>query len=223
MGGEALAWLDWLLRLPSSASTKAADIDPAWVQAVGSILAILAGFGTVVYQNRHAARVREAERARRAEVVAFRLTGWLVDTGVSLDIALRACDEGLKTASSGPPRSLSSVVDGLRLRRARQIDGVLPDLHVLLSGSGDVAQLNHQVQGYEAWLDGVSPAPPGDPQSLVSEYGLRDLYGRAKYLLTPMKKLQGNALRHIGPIIDEAARRGRTDRGGKVPAGEGRR
>ena len=179
----------------------------AWVQAGGSIAAIIAGFGVMYLQNRHTDRVQGAERARRAEVVAFRLSGWLADTGVSLDIALRACDEGLKTASSGPPRSLSSVVDGLRLRRARQIDGVLPDLHVLSAGSGDVAQLNHNIQGYEAWLDGVAPTPPGNSQSLVSEYGLRDLLRRAKHQLTPMKKLYENAIRHIGPIIDEAARR----------------
>jgi hypothetical protein len=43
----------------------------AWVQAGGSILAIAAGFGTVIYQNRHADKVQEAERERRAEVVAL--------------------------------------------------------------------------------------------------------------------------------------------------------
>jgi hypothetical protein len=150
----AMAWLGWLSGLPGKAAAMTAGEWAAWVQAGGSIAAIIAGFAIVILQKHFTDNAQKAERAKRAEVVAFRLTGWLTDTGVSLDLALRACDEGLKTASSGPPRSLSSVVDGLRLRRARQIDGVLPDLHVLLSGSGDVAQLNHQVQGYEAWLDG---------------------------------------------------------------------
>jgi hypothetical protein len=189
---------------PHLVSLKAGDW-AAWVQAVGSILAIGAGFATMYIQNRLANNARKRERERRAEVVAFRLIGWLTETGECLELALKACNEGLITASSGPPRSLSSVIDGIRLRRAWQIDDVLPDLHVLVSGSGDVAQLNHQVQSYKAWLDDVSPTPPGSRQSLVSEHGLRDLYARATYLLTAMKKLHENALRHLEPLINEVA------------------
>jgi uncharacterized membrane protein len=47
----------------------------AWVGAGGSILAIGAGFLTMFLQNRRADRAQEAERARQAEVVAYRLSG----------------------------------------------------------------------------------------------------------------------------------------------------
>lgn len=53
----------------------------AWVQAIGSILAILAGFGFVFLQNRLANRQRMRDRADRAEVVAYRLSGWLSEVG----------------------------------------------------------------------------------------------------------------------------------------------
>jgi hypothetical protein len=91
VGGEALAWLDWLLTLPSSAWTKAAGMDPAWVQAVGSIIAIGAGFLTMFLQNRHADKVQKAERSRRAEVVAYRLSGWITEIAARIQVTLRTC------------------------------------------------------------------------------------------------------------------------------------
>jgi hypothetical protein len=113
-----LAVLAWGGCMANKAAGMDASAWAAWVQAGGSILAILAGFGTMYVQNRLASITRERERKRRAEVVAFRLGGWLTDTGVSLDLALKACTEGLIAASSAPPRSLSSLIDGIRLRRA---------------------------------------------------------------------------------------------------------
>jgi hypothetical protein len=68
-------------------SLKAGDW-AAWVQAIGSIGAICAGFGLAYRQNRRADKLRvqerdeqERERTSRAEVVALRLSGWLSEVG----------------------------------------------------------------------------------------------------------------------------------------------
>ena len=69
----------------------------AWVQAIGSILAIGAGFGTMFLQNRHADRVQEAERVRRAEVVAYRLSGWSTEARYKIESALKSCKDARAT------------------------------------------------------------------------------------------------------------------------------
>ena len=62
-------------------SLKAGDW-AAWVQAVGSIAAVCAGFGYVYVQTRWQDERRERDRADRAEVVAYRLSGWLGEVGL---------------------------------------------------------------------------------------------------------------------------------------------
>jgi hypothetical protein len=203
----------FVIGLPGVIATKAAGMDAsawaAWVQAVFSVLAICAGFLTMYLQNRHADKAREAERARGAEVVAYRLSGWIADAGVRLEMALRTCQDRQSKVSSGPPRSLPVVIDELRLNMPSGIEAVLPDLHYLLLGSGDVAQLDHNARGYEAWLDGtlkINTQPGGGP-SMIAAYSLRDIYTRAEKQLTAMKALHANAQRHIGPLIEQAIKR----------------
>ena len=101
VGSEVLAWLGWLLALPGSIAIKAAGMNAsewaAWVQAVGSILAIVAGFGTVFYQNRHTDKMQESDRKSRAEVVALRLSVWLSEIGGRVDISLLRLQKLLNT------------------------------------------------------------------------------------------------------------------------------
>jgi hypothetical protein len=180
------------------------------VQAVFSILAICAGFVTMYLQNRHADKAREAERIRGAEVVAYRLSGWLADIDTRVKLALKECREGQTNASQGPPRILSDVITKLRLNMPSRIeDSVLADLHYLSSGSGDVAQLDHYARGYEAWLDGTLSRNTklGGDQTRIAGVGLRDIYTRAEKLLVLMIALHENAARHIRPIQDQATER----------------
>lgn len=146
MGAEVSAWLDWLLTLPGVVWAKAAGMDAtAWagVQAIGSILAILAGFGYVVLQNWHADVVREAERVRRAEVVAYGLSGWIAEIGIRIDQALAKCQERLSEEPEGRGPLVAEVILEIVLGMEVDIDASLPDLHFLNSGSGDIAQLNY--------------------------------------------------------------------------------
>jgi hypothetical protein len=211
LGSETLAWLGWLVALPSSIATKAAGMNAsewaAWVQAVGSILAIVAGFLTMFLQNRHADKIREAKRARAEEVVVFRVSGFLADLGHRIKPALKECEVGRANASLGGV--LSDVITELRLNMPSRIDGVLADLHYLLAGSGDIAQLDHLVRGYEAWLDGTLTlnTKPGGPSPRIDETSLRDTYARAEGQLNAMNGLLKNAVRYTGPIQDQAAKR----------------
>jgi hypothetical protein len=218
LGSEVLAWLGWLVALPGSIATKAAGMDAsawaAWVQAVFSVIAIGVGFLTMYLQNRHADAMREAERARGAEVVVFRVSGWLADIGQRIKLALKECQAGRADASRGG--ILSDVIAKLRLNMPSRIDGVLADLHYLLAGSGDIAQLDHLARGYEAWLDGTLTVntKPGGPSPRIDETSLRDTYARAEGQLVAMNALLKNAVRHTGTIQDEAAKR---DGGVTVP------
>ena len=141
LGADTMAWLGWLAGLPGGIATKAKNMDASawasWVQAIGSIVAIVAGFGTVVYQNRHTDKSQEAQRRRRAEVVAYRLSGWIGEIGGRIERALRTCQERQSKASQGPPRVASDVIPEIRLGMVSGIDEVLPELHYLSSGSGE--------------------------------------------------------------------------------------
>jgi hypothetical protein len=46
-------------------SGMGAEAWAAWVQAIGSVLAIVAGFGTLGYQNRRNDKLREIDRKSR--------------------------------------------------------------------------------------------------------------------------------------------------------------
>lgn len=210
--GEVSALLEWLLALPGIIDAKAATMDAsawaAWVQAVFSVLAIVAGFATMYLQNRHADRVRREDQERGAEVVAYRLSGWIGDVGVRVAKALATCKDRLGKVSSGPPRALASVIDELRLGIPWGIDGVLSDLHYLSSGAGDVAQLDHIAHTYEAWLDGTlakNTLPGGAP--LLAPPSLRDFYRDAEAQLTALKALHANAERFIGPVLQRAIKK----------------
>jgi hypothetical protein len=76
LGSAVLAWCGCTA---NKAAAMEASAWAAWVQAVFSVVAIGAGFLTMYLQNRHADAIREAERKRGAEVVVFRVSGWLAE------------------------------------------------------------------------------------------------------------------------------------------------
>jgi hypothetical protein len=160
----------------------------AWVQAIGSILTIAAGFGTIIFQNRHADRVQEAERARRAEVVAYRLSGWCTEAHYKIEIALRSCKDA--RAAFGPNIVPGTLIPALKLDMAANIHDVLPDLHYLRAGSADIAELDHLIRTYEAGL-----------LRWINTSELEKLYDPAEWQLGVMSALQQKVARFIDKDI----------------------
>jgi len=85
----------------------------AWVQAVGSIAAICAGFWTAYRQNKRASKLRqddrkeaERDRASRAEVVAARLSGWLGEASSRITIKWEAYNRTSLEEFISEPQSL---------------------------------------------------------------------------------------------------------------------
>jgi hypothetical protein len=175
----------------------------AWVQAGGSILAIVAGFGTVIYQNRHADKVQEAERLRRAEVVAYRLSVWIGEAGIRINRSLTRCHE-VQAKAEKEQRLPSGLILRLKLAMVVSIEGVLPDLHYLRSGSGDIAQLNHFMQTYEAFLERShvgTTHPETGGGSMIAGSQLLEFCSRAEGQLNVLSTLHANADRHIRPLV----------------------
>ena len=127
----------------------------AWVQAIGSIVAIGSGFATVYVQNRRSDTLRERDRADRAEVVAFRLSGWLSEVGLRVLLKLEDYDGVRRTHPRKP--SLEQMAARWKLDVVVGIQLVMSDLHYLEKGAGDVAQLDFHVRYFDA-LSGTGAA-----------------------------------------------------------------
>jgi hypothetical protein len=169
----------------------------AWVQAIGSIVAIGSGFATVYVQNRRSDTLRERDRADRAEVVAFRLSGWLSEVGLRVLLKLEDYDEVRRTHPTMP--SLEQMAARWKLDVA--IQPVLSDLHYLEKGAGDVAQLEFHVRCFDAYLDRVARRIfTGEEDKIYKNIGDQ---------LARMQALHAAAERHLAPIIDAAIKRER--------------
>jgi hypothetical protein len=183
----------------------------AWVQAGGSIVAIIAGFGTVIYQNRHSDRTQEAERGRRAEVVAYRLIGWIGEASIRINRSLTRCHEAQAEAAK-ERRLASNLIPRLGLGMAVSVEGVLPDLHYLLNGSGDIAQLDHLMQTYEAFLERAHAGtihPDTGEGSMIAGPQMLEFLSRAETQLDALRTLQANAEGHLAPLVQKAIDGGR--------------
>jgi len=176
----------------------------AWVQAVGSIAAICAGFWTAYRQNKRASKLRqddrkeaERDRASRAEVVAARLSGWLGEASSRITIKWEAYNRTSLEEFISEPQSL---VQQWKLNVSTEIDGVMPDLHYLKNGSGDVAQLDFQIRYFEAFLEQLSKPS----RSKLEQAELNAIHKNVGDQLWRMLALLSNAERHLGPLLDDA-------------------
>jgi hypothetical protein len=124
----------------------------AWVQAVGSIAAIGAGFATLYFQNRRADKLRERDRTDRAEVVALRLSGWLSEVGALIQTKSEDVDTLRKHNPVMPPLD-PDLVNRMKLDATASIESAMSDLHYLKVGSGDVAQLDFFIRDFDAYLN----------------------------------------------------------------------
>lgn len=189
-------------------SMKAGDW-AAWVQAVGSIAAICAGFGTAYLQNRKGEELRERDRVMRerdrvdrAEVVAFRLSGWLSEVGSRLIVARERYDQ-LRIHNRVELPQPNQVAFLLTLDVVVGIDDVMSDLHYLKAGTGDVAQLNYHVRFFNAFVAMTKERRD------FSKSELSSFYDEVERHLKNMQGLHSNAERHLTPIIDAAVARER--------------
>jgi hypothetical protein len=173
----------------------------AWVQAIGSIVAIGSGFATVYVQNRRSDTLKEHDRADRAEVVAFRLSGWLSEVGLRVLLKLEDYDEVLRSHPTMP--SPDKIVGRWKLDVAVGIQTVPSDLHYLEKGAGDVAQLDFHVRYFDAYLDRAG-------SHIFFGAGQEDeIYKNIGDQLARMRALHAAAERHLAPIIEAAIKRER--------------
>lgn len=181
----------------------------AWVQAIGSIVAIGSGFATVYVQNRRTDTLREHDRADRAEIVAFRLSGWLREVGSQIQKKSEVYD---RLVWDGLPQP-HQIIAQWKLNMAAGIESVMSDLHYLKRGAGDVAKLDFHVKDFDAYLDGLSTeslrrANLGTPIP-HNATDLDRIYKNVGDRLKDMRQLHANAERHLNPILAAAIERER--------------
>jgi len=146
-----------------------------------------------------------------AEVLAYRLSGWIAEVAARVGITLKLCKERLSRVSQDPPLAASVLIRELRLGVGSEIDAALPELHYLSAGSGDVAQLQYLARFFDAWLDReykavTEPEPEQGPSMF---WDLPEFYGYAEKQLTMMRTLHTDATRHIGALVEQAIAKGR--------------
>lgn len=169
----------------------------AWVQAVGSILAIVAGFATVAWQTSQAQKKQKKEREDRALVVAFRISVWLGEVSARLQLVAAKFNHIQHLNKQAEPNAFA---DHLKLNPVIRIQDVLPDLHFLKNGSGDVVQLDCHIRFWDAWLDQVSDRHQWDAAQQA------ETFDNAAKQLANLQNLQRNAVRHIEPVINGGVR-----------------
>ena len=180
----------------------------AWVQAGGSIAAICAGFGYVYVQTRWQDERRERDRADRAEVVAYRLSGWLSEVGSRVRERSQFYQNFKYTRDHTDENHPLDIRAPLKLH-ARKLDedcgieNVMSDLHYLErgsgdgSGSGDIAKLDFQARSFDAYLD----SKEDEAELLVDESiegrlrTLRELHASAEHHLNAAMKRERRAPR----------------------------
>jgi hypothetical protein len=186
----------------------------AWVQAIGSIAAIGAGFATVYVQNRTADKLRERDRTERAEVVAFRLSGWLGEMGARIQLTSERFEDLAKHPPMRQPYEIE-IAARLKLDVRVGIESVMSDLHYLKNGSGDVAQLDYFTIDFNDILDQAEKSSVEKP---YSEAKLEQFYSLIGDKLRNIQKLCAEAVRHLTPVIDAAVEKGRAIR---IPTASG--
>lgn len=123
----------------------------AAIQAVGSIAAIFAGFAFVLLQNGLESCHAKRERADRATVVAYRVSGWLAEVGTRVKLKQ---DRYYLIRKHNPKLPHPGEIGReLKFNMVVGIDELMSDLHYLKKGAGDVAQLDYFIKSYDDLLD----------------------------------------------------------------------
>jgi hypothetical protein len=162
---------------------------------------------TAVAQKQIETTVQLERQTERAEVVAFRLSGWLREVGSQIEVKSADYDRLVWDPLPQPHQ----IVTQWKLNMASGIESVMSDLHYLERGAGDVAKLDFHVKDFDARLDGLNTeslrrASLGTP----TPYNATDLdriYKSVGDRLKDMRQLHANAERHLNPILAAAIKR----------------
>lgn len=164
----------------------------AWVQAVGSIAAICAGFGAVLFQNWLGNKQRDRDRDDLAKVVAARLSIWIVEVGALIQAKLEDYEDMQKRSVL---LSRDTDLEEFKLNISGGIESVMSDLHHLRKGSADVAQLAYCVKEFDAFVD-----------KAASKLEWAEFHTQLGRRLGVMKQLHTEAVGHLDAIISAAAK-----------------
>jgi hypothetical protein len=180
----------------------------AWVQAIGSIAAICAGFGYVYVQRRWQDNEKERDRDARGEIVAFRLSGWLSEVGSRIKVK---SDEYAALSWDGSLPQPHQIIQRWKLEISNGIEDVMPDLHYLRAGSGDIAQLAFLTRYFDTLLDQahIKSLAKAKAGSLIpyDDRECEDIYKNVGRQLELMRRLHFDADRRLAPVIDRAVAR----------------
>jgi hypothetical protein len=168
---------------------------------------------TTVQLERQRDTLRERDRTERAEVVAFRLSGWLREVGPQIERKSQLFNSLRTHNHEVMPQPTKNLTDQFKLDVVASIENVLSELHYLQLGSGDVARLEYYVKYFDAYLDDLSAKTLrkltlGTP----TPYNATDLdriYKDVDDQLKRMQRLHANAERHLNPIIQATIERER--------------
>ena len=148
---------------------------------------------TTLQLERQCDALRERDRTDRAEVVVFRLSGWLSEVGSAIK-AKSEQYETFRTHNATPASQPHQIVTQWKLNMAAGIESVMSDLHYLERGAGDVAKLD---------LGRGSPTACGRGLSMMASPG--------RFLARNRRTLRRNSARlvtstAIFALIDSRAR-----------------
>jgi hypothetical protein len=178
----------------------------AAIQAVGSIVAVCAGFAFVLLQNHLESERVERDRADRAKVVAYRVSGWLAEVGTRVELKQNRYDLIRKTSPMPHP---GHVGRQLKFNMVVGIDDVMSVLHHLKKGAGDVAQLDYFIKSHDALLDQAIDYY----DDLLSDQAINlnlpllveeEVYTGVENHLRIIKQLFDAAQRLLTPVLDAA-------------------
>jgi hypothetical protein len=180
----------------------------AWVQAIGSIAAIGAGFGYAYLQARWQDQRRERDRDDRAQVVAFRLNGCLDEVGRRIKDKTETYG---RLAWDGKLPQPHQIVRQWNLDLQIGIDDVMPDLHYLRAGSGAVAQLDYQISYFDAFLQQWYDKSlfKATTASALNQQEMETIYKTVEHQLSLIRQLHADAKRHLDPILQAALAKSR--------------
>ena len=155
---------------------------------------------TTLQLERQRDALRELDRTDRAEVIAFRLSGWLSEVGALIQTKSEEFDT-LRKHNPVMPQFTQDIVNKLKLDAAVSIESAMSDLHYLKVGSGDVAQLDFFTRYFDAYLNRALRMTPGRGYSAGD---LAVIYSHVGALQKEMQQLL-TADRHSNPIVQKTA------------------
>ena len=160
----------------------------------------LRGLGVFLLQNWLERSRAERDRADRAKIVGYRVSGWLAEVGTRVKLKQDRYDLIRKHNPQMPHPGY--VGRQLKFNMVVVIDDVMSDLHYLKKGAGDIAQLDYFIKSHDALLDQAILISDQSISSLPLVED--DIYTGVENHLRIIKQLFEAAQRLLTPILAAA-------------------